>query len=385
MFYDYRLREYEPAFYFVKLIKRTKKEFDIWNTNKNVFNGSFKDKYHFFVVQVTNYGKYIVTSAMNQGDMPMEWDDISELVPELSELKEIFQPKPLTKEEREKIEKYKKRLSDEEFAKLPYKEKEFYLAVYVKINKPITYEQFRILPEDLKNKYIGFRVGLSNRQFELIKDNKSLLKRYSEITRRKFDEFAKNFDKDITFTKSEQLFIQDKIGDLIVEKGDKLYSDSIDVLLYNSTKKDELIDKIINKKENNLKLNDINVLLKYSSKRDELIKNYINLKGNNLRYLEIEFLLLQSSKKDELIDYYINLKKDRLTDKEVNDIIYLFSKQEKERERIIIKLINTGISKDTINIAIENFNKRQKDENKIQLISELNEQITRIKKMFSII
>jgi len=143
MFYNYRLRNYEPAFYFVKLIKRIEKEFSFWNNN--AFNGIFYDKYHFFVVQVTNYGEYIVTSAKNEEDIKMDWYEISEIAPEISELKEVFQPKPLSKEEREKIEKYQKGLTDEEFEKLPYKEKD------LKTKKPVLFGSY---PWDIDKKQI---------------------------------------------------------------------------------------------------------------------------------------------------------------------------------------------------------------------------------------
>ena len=177
MFYNYRLQQHEPAFYFVKRKAATDKEFSFWNLAKDVFTGKFKDKYHFFVIQVLKgsnisdqkANNYIVTSAMNDGDKQMSWSNILEFAPELNGLQQIFEPKPLTPQEREKIDKYKKGLSDEEFAKLPYKEKDTYMSVYVKMDKPLSYEQFVELPEDLKNKYVGFGVGLSNEQFESIK------------------------------------------------------------------------------------------------------------------------------------------------------------------------------------------------------------------------
>lgn len=50
MYNTYRFREHEPTFYFVKVKDRTKKEFNAWNIMKTTFSGSFKDKYHFFVV-----------------------------------------------------------------------------------------------------------------------------------------------------------------------------------------------------------------------------------------------------------------------------------------------------------------------------------------------
>ena len=352
LFYDYRLRDYEPAFYFVKLIKRIEKEFSFWDSNNGDFDGVFKDKYHFFVVQVTNYNEYIVTSAENDGDISMDWYEISELAPELSELNEVFQPKPLTKEERKKIEKYQNGLSDDEFAKLPYKEKDLYMSVYKgNIERQIlTNRQFDVLPEDLKNKYIGFRVGLSNEQYKTIKNNKNLLKRYSDVTKKKFAKYIKDFSSHVNFTYSEQLFIQDEIKNLIDTNVVKINIDrkiNLISLLHNP---DEQIDKIINENSNllhgeyilkfvryavkkekyvtlllnrlnngeeiNLQSSDIQLILTNTTNIDEVAYQLINLlydKNNNINniyyrldtYLDI--ILRNSYKKDELIDYVINL------------------------------------------------------------------------------
>jgi len=141
MFYNYRLERHEPAFYFVKRKKAMDKEFSIWNTVGKVFGGNWNDKYHFFVIQVVKNAdinnqtknQYYVTSAANDGDKPMNWDNILEIAPELNGLQYIFTPKPLTEKEREKIDKYKNGLSDEEFAKLPYKEKEYYIAQIISL------------------------------------------------------------------------------------------------------------------------------------------------------------------------------------------------------------------------------------------------------------
>lgn len=353
MFYNYRLREHEPAFYFVKLIKRTKKEFEYWNNKKENFSGKFKDEYHFFVVQVTNNNEYIVTSAENDEDVPIPWDEILTFAPELTELKEIFQPKPLSKEEREKIEKYKNGLLDEQFAKLPYKEKEFYLAVYVKVGSPITFEQFRILPEDLKNKYVGFGVGLSDEQFELIKDNKNLIKRYSEITKRKIDNIAKDLNDDfiktysdeLLFTKSEQLFIQDEIHDLLddefinqvydVDYGYRLDTRKISFLLKYTIEKDKYIDKIKNKFNDKLNIDNMLNLLPFSSKKDELIGYYLSNSNSNTISFEISKLIPFSSKKDELIDYFINLGRDGLNNDEIKKLLPYSSKKDEHIDKII--------------------------------------------------
>lgn len=266
MFYNYRLQQHEPAFYFVKRIAATDKEFSFWNLAKDVFLGKFQDKYHFFVIQAIknvkigdeNTKSYVVTSAMNDGDIQMSWSEIIKIAPELRGLQKIFEPKPLSPEEREKVDKYKKGLSDEDFARLPYKEKEYYMAIYVKMDKPLTDNQFAELPEDLKNKYVGFGVGLSDNQFELIRNNSKLVKRYVEITKRKWEEFVKSNDKDAFGFTSSEIDIVSNDYDLI----NKLDSDGIYHLLRNSENPKKIVD-ILNKKGLEFSLPDISYI--YSS------------------------------------------------------------------------------------------------------------------------
>jgi sulfopyruvate decarboxylase TPP-binding subunit len=313
MFYNYRLNRHEPAFYFVKRKRATEKEFSIWNMGKIAFSGTFKDKYHFFVIQVIkgsnisdeNNQNYIVTSAMNDGDKRMSWKEILEISPELNGLQQIFEPKPLTPEERKKIELYKNGLSDEEFAKLPYKEKEFYMAVYVKMNKPLTYEQFKILPEDLKNKYIGFGVGLSDKQFEIIRDNRNLIKRYIEITNRKFDEFIKsNNGGSFHFTDSEIRLIERN-------KFDNLDSDGIHYLLQSSIEPEKIINLLLSNENfiNNLDSDGIRRLLQ-SSREPEKIMELLGQKGidyiNNLDSDGIRRSLQFSKERDKIINILLS-------------------------------------------------------------------------------
>lgn len=199
MYYTYRLKEHEPAFYFVKDIEATKEELGLWNIAKAVFSGKFKNPYHFFVLQVLKNASidnpdaesYVVTNANNDGDNIMSWNKILKLQPKLKGLQSEFLPKPLSPEEKETIEKYKGGLDDYEFRKLSYEEKERYLDVYPSMDKKLSDSNFENLPEDLKNKYIGFGIGLTEPQFNLIKDNKNLVKRYIQITERKFDEWNK--------------------------------------------------------------------------------------------------------------------------------------------------------------------------------------------------
>lgn len=199
MFYTYRFKPYEPAFYFVKNIKATEEEFGVWNMTKNVFNGNFKNPYHFFVIQVpknidpndNNSEQYIVSSANNDGDTQMSWDSIIKLCPELVEAKSAFKPKPFTPQERKKIERFKNGINDYDFAKLSYEDKRDYLDIYPTIARPITYHQLLELPDDLLNLYVSFGIGLDDKQFEYIKRKKEILKRYIQISKRKLLEYLK--------------------------------------------------------------------------------------------------------------------------------------------------------------------------------------------------
>jgi hypothetical protein len=219
MFYTYRFKPYQPAFYFIKNKKLAEKEFGVWNMTKNVFKGQFKYPYHFFVVQVPknlNMGdneteQYIVTSANNDGDKQMSWNDILKKNPNFGKtnIKEILKPKPLTDEETKKIKTFQNGINDNDFEKLPYESKRDYLDIYPTINKPISYRQFYSLPNDLKNLYVSYGIGLSEAQYEDIKNDKALLKRYVEITKRKFEEYNKNNDNRLKLNYTELLTLPD--------------------------------------------------------------------------------------------------------------------------------------------------------------------------------
>ena len=200
MFYTYRFKPYEPAFYFVKNKKLTEKEFGVWNMTKNVFKGEFKYPYHFFVIQVPKNiniesdenEQYIVTSANNDGDKQMSWKDILKLSPNIAQIKEVLKPKPFTDEEREKNNRFKNGISDEEFARLSYEDKRSYLDIYPTISRPITTKQLIELPDDLLNLYVSFGIGLNDEQFAHIKPKKDVLKRYTQISKRKLEEYLKS-------------------------------------------------------------------------------------------------------------------------------------------------------------------------------------------------
>ena len=199
MFYTYRFKPYEPAFYFVKDIPATKDEFKVWNLGKSVFSGQFQNKYHFFVIQVpknvdlNNLTKeqYIVTSAQNDGDTQMSWNDILAINPNLAPIHDVLEPKPFTEEERKQHERFKNGINDNEFKKLSYEEKRNYLDIYPTIARPITNFQLMQLPDDLLNLYVSFGIGLDDEGFAYIKDKPAILKRYAQISKRKFDEYMK--------------------------------------------------------------------------------------------------------------------------------------------------------------------------------------------------
>jgi hypothetical protein len=225
MYYTYRYKQIEPTFYFVKVKDRTKKELGFFNMVGNVFNGQFKDTYHFFVVQVikgakigdTTTKQYVVTSAMNDGDMQMSWNDIVSIEPRIANLQDIFKSVPLQPDERQFYNKFKYGTDDETFCKLDYTSKKRYLEVYVlPPHNLLTADQFNCLPEDLMNLYIGFGVGLFPNQLESIKNNKNLLKRYQQITEKKLEQYLKDTNQDISFNYTEYLILPDNKKDQLL-------------------------------------------------------------------------------------------------------------------------------------------------------------------------
>lgn len=100
MFYHYRLGDNNPTFYFVKDIEATQKEL----SSGKMFKGLFSNKWHFFVIQVLKTANindltdknYVVTSAKNDGDIQMSWNDIVKIQPKLNGLQREFLPKPLS-------------------------------------------------------------------------------------------------------------------------------------------------------------------------------------------------------------------------------------------------------------------------------------------------
>ena len=184
MYNTYRYKDNEPTFYFVK---------------DNEGNDS---KYRFFVMQVDKGGRYIVTSYNNDGDKVMSWGDILKIQPKLEGLQSTFKNIPLSSDEKRMFEKFKNRITDDKFLKFPYEEKRMFLDM-VGHKGSVNDTKFGYLPDDLKNHYIGFGLGLSDKQFDEIFDKKQLVDRFKEITNRKLDEFNKTLNDRIYFRDSE--------------------------------------------------------------------------------------------------------------------------------------------------------------------------------------
>ncbi len=183
MYNTYRFKHHEPAFYFVKDIEATKKEFS------KPFNGSFINEWHFMVIQKTVHGEYVVTSANNKGDELMSWDEIVSVQPKLQGMEEYFQSVPLTTRERELYKKFENGIDDAEFKKLNYEDKSFYLDIAIPHNE-LSDSQFLDLPDDLKNKYISFGIELTDIMYAYVKTKKDLLKRFVEISLRVLDRYV---------------------------------------------------------------------------------------------------------------------------------------------------------------------------------------------------
>lgn len=72
---------------------------------------------------------------------------------------------------------------------MPFEEKEIFLDV-IALETELRYNQFYNLPDELKKKYIGFGIGLSDKMLELISNNKDLItyfKKVNNLLKEKYD------------------------------------------------------------------------------------------------------------------------------------------------------------------------------------------------------
>jgi hypothetical protein len=238
MYSTYRFKEQEPAFYFVKQLKKIDKEL---NENPD-FPTEILDKYHFFVIQVfknvkmgdLNSKYYYVTSALNDGDVQMSWNEIIEKAPILKGKQEFFKDVPHSETEKADYQRFKNGIDDEEFKGLSVEEKRKYLDIYVSQEKLLSDEQFFSMPKSLKKLYIGFGVPISEEQLEYIKNNADLLKYYNIVLKRRLEKSDEGVN--VRFKVNEVLYVyENQLG------SDKFYVRYVMVLLKNNIQPSENI------------------------------------------------------------------------------------------------------------------------------------------------
>ena len=316
MYNTYRYAGTEPSFYFVKNLDRLNKITEIED-----------DLYCFFVVQYNNQGNYIVTSAKNDGDETMEWEEILEIEPLLQGTENLFKNVPLADEERKYYRRFNDGIEDDEYKDLSYKEKK----IYISIRKELTNEQFENTPNDLINDYISMGVLLTEEQFDFIKEKRQLFNNYRRVT---IDNVIPEYLKKNIILGSRWLVLtNDEAIDLYNKK-----SENLSQILYYKPQlvdyfKDELYElggygimeillkqpQLIDKFEdilNKLNSDSIDQIL---SNHPQLIKNFedrlVDLYGANIRDI--------LSKQPQLINKF----EDKLNRLNIDNITYILSKQ----------------------------------------------------------
>jgi len=334
MFYHYRFGTHKPSFYFVKNKERTNKELETFK------GGTFTDEYHFFVIQVVKYAnpenkdnqQYIVTSAQNIGDKQMSWNDILKLEPKLTNKENIFISKPLGIKEEELYKKFKNGISDKEFENLPFDEKDMYLNIYVRQDRPLTDNQFKFLPPDLKNKYIGFGVGLSDEQVEMI--DFKLYKRYEDVTKTKIEKTIGT--DEFKFTPSEVNILLKYVNEFDFNK---LAYDNVEHLLEYAT--DDNMAKLIINKKSELSGGDVYYLLAYATNKEEIAELLQKDKKDNISKLRQDYIVLllaSATDKDKMAELLIKYKT-KLHDSWTSSIWYFMNYATDDNKDKIAELI----------------------------------------------
>lgn len=150
LYSSYRLRD-QSNFYFVRIKNRTDEKDD---------RGDYKDPAHLIVVDALPDNEFKWTWADNgsqgHGTRSVTKEEMISKVPELKTALEkgVFQPKPLQKEEKDKIERFNELANDfsmDVFNKLKYKEKEEFLQ---QGNVQLPFDAWKNLDKNLRNEYL---------------------------------------------------------------------------------------------------------------------------------------------------------------------------------------------------------------------------------------
>ena len=321
LYYAYRYRSNQPSFYFVKDVAATKEELE------KPFTGRFENPWHFFVIQKTKNQTYIVSSANNDGDVEMTWNQILRIQPKLDGMEHYFKHVPLKRKE---VLKYKqlKDLDDQNFAKLKYVDKSLYLDMFP---GDITNAKFKYLPDELKNKYIGFGMGLSEDQYNQIKNNKNLLKRSIQMIERRIELYFDN-DRLRNLSDGDWCVLFDTVdGQKILEKYIVKDTDSkrlfLEIALNRSKRLNRNTDKII---ENILSIkpsfpaHDIKQLMHYSSNPVNVVEFIAHTNKGKFEWatdmndVMYQLLLTNSKNFSELLDVLLKLNKKEKTSKDTS-------------------------------------------------------------------
>jgi len=296
MYNTYRYAGTEPSFYFVKNIERLNKITEIED-----------DKYCFFVVQYNNQGNYIVTSARNDGDIEMSWNDILKIEPLLQGTESLFKNVPLTDEEREYYRSFKDGIEDDEYKDLSYKEKKIYIAIAHELSD----KKFKNTPNDLINDYITTGVALTKEQFDFIKEKRQLFNNYRRVT---IDNVIPEYLKgNVDFGERWLVLTDDEAIDLYKKKIETLYyyGDNDNLVKQVLEYKPMLLDKIgINVDDKYLIAYYVKHVLEFHPqlveyfedrlKDGEVLFHSILRKPNNITYF-IKYLKLLSTEEISII------------------------------------------------------------------------------------
>lgn len=333
LFHSYRYAENQPAFYFVKNKDKTNIEFGlIQGINNTAQTGKFQDKYHFFVVQVVrdanpknhSQKQYVVTSAENDGDKTMSWNEIIRIEPYLKGQEEKFQPKPLSQEESDFYDKYKDGTSDEEFAKLSYDQKDMYMNVYVNSEQGLTDKQYESLPEELKNKYIGLGVGLTDEQYNNTRDK--LKKRYADVTLTKIKTLMEN-KLPLDLKSSEIKIFKKNIDRFDTNKLSEhnvfwlIYSACRDARRNGSIFKQEMSELLGQENIDKLSNNSVRELLLYAPVKKEIGELLGQDNINKLSSENVSNLMMFAKDKQEMAELLGEYNISKLSDKNVSDLL----------------------------------------------------------------
>jgi hypothetical protein len=110
------------------------------------------DKWHVFVIHVNEDNKYLVTSAFNDGDRTIPWNEILKIQPKLKGLEKLFTFRPLTEDEQ--LYQVTMDANPNDFAGYTsYNVKR----AYIETGKKINMQDYIDLPAELQHAYINVR------------------------------------------------------------------------------------------------------------------------------------------------------------------------------------------------------------------------------------